>query len=151
MDYYKNNQLSFQDGAKALVSLYFFNSERDAVFNSNYLKMCKSPSIDTLQQKGLAYCQIKQSISYDEDTLDKNVISTIFNLADNEISFPIQTSKNEFVVINKHKESGHRIKSFDEVEPAIRQILKDQHIEQAKQMIYKKLKTKYKIINKHRL
>jgi hypothetical protein len=117
-DAYKKNQSEYSSGEAAEISVYTFDTEENAYIGRmgllNGVKNNPSENVNKSQISGLKEVNNNISVTRNNNPYPTNVIYTVFKLKDNQLSQPMKLS-NEFIVIQKHKETGSIIKPIEEV------------------------------------
>ena len=125
--YYQAHQPEYLSGDTAEISVYIFDSERNAFLGRmNLLRGIKNipqKNEGQSQYEGLKQLDSNVVVTRNDGIYSKEIIRAIFNLKDNQYSHPIK-SANDFIIIQMIKEIGSIVKPIEEVRDDIIQEIK---------------------------
>jgi hypothetical protein len=150
--YYGEHQQDYLSGETAKISVYTFDSERNAKIGRMGLmrgmKNTPPESEGKPQYEGLKQLDSNVVVTRNDGKYSKEIIRVIFNLKDDQISSPLKSS-GDFIVIKKIKETGSTVKPIEEVRDDIIQSIKKMKCDKIKNEKILLAKKRYQIkVNK---
>jgi peptidyl-prolyl cis-trans isomerase C len=116
--YYRNNRSEFSSGETAEISLYSFDTEKNAyIGRMSLMRNMKNIPQDNerkYQYKGLKQLDSNVTVTRTDNKYSKDIIRAVFQLKDDQYSQPIKLSS-DFIIIKKCNETGSMIKPIEEV------------------------------------
>jgi hypothetical protein len=150
--YYKEHQSEYLSGDTAEISVYNFDTERNAYFGRMELmkdmKNVPQENKKTSQYIGLKQLDSNITLTRNDGKYPEYIIRAVFKLKDDQYSLPIKLS-NDFVIIKKIKETGSMVKPIEEVRDDIITNIKKIKCDKIKNEKILQAKKKYQIrVNK---
>lgn len=140
--YYREHQQEYLSGDMAEISVYTFDTQRNAFMGRRNLLqgMKNTPQ----KNEGLKKLDSHVTVTRNANKYSKDIIRAVFQLKDDQYSQPIKLS-GDFMVIKKIKETGSIVKPLEEVRDDILQGIKKMKCDKIKNDKILLAKKKYQI------
>ncbi len=146
-DRYNLNKNKYTQPANAIVSIFFFDTEQNAVKGMFEIMKRTNDSVQFTRLRGLLYIEWNKDITYNSSVFPDKVMTMLMPMESNGVSVPFEDNGKHALFMKKY-DYGQRVMQLNEVKDMVKWDMINEKLDKIKQQLLVGLKEKYHAVIK---